>query len=559
MEKSPQSQSTDAPLNQAGAAVAEYPAPGDTTLPDPFSESTSFAFSGTLGGVRTSMGLFLEPLEILRHNNGGRYRASLIAVKRGGKATGHRRWEGFVQASGEETYTGMLQETQPVTSSDHEPSVVGIQITAETADRYTLAITSEIGALGTAQGHKTPTLSPASDSEYLPESSYCLQEIDSGMPGTRKLRFLVFGGNLSCDGIDYMVFEDRVEYGLRIGGRASGNPMSPSLPDGTGFLTAILAGAPTLPLMAFSANQALPWPWTDVGKCGPIEPGQTSMTRESVIKYREWRAIKRKWRRFVDFVVPVVQRINCPHFYICPALVLAILWDEMARGSCDTSEWIKDTLQEDIGGDPTCGPFQIRLSTAREIIGKFNIQTHHNVDADDDLQDALTEDLDFAATLVAYRICQLWNHWRNAGHDPCTQGGLGANHMTPSQLAAALYSQGLGNPKPNPGPNARGDQLVQWMTQIIADLGFPPCNPCDPNSVIRHPGPLPEAYWNGFDWSELTGAEQSAWKRLGWDEDSWAGDTPAPDTSTTPWEELTDDQRDAAADLGYAQESWDGA
>jgi hypothetical protein len=66
-----------------------------------------------------------------------------------------------------------------------------------------------------------------------------------------------------------------------------------------------------------------------------------------------------------------------------------------------------------------------------------------------------------------------------------------------------------------------------------------------------------EAFWNGFDWDELTTAEQEAWSTLGWDAESWDEEVNIPDTAEATWEELTEEEQEAAESLGYDQESWD--
>lgn len=74
---------------------------------------------------------------------------------------------------------------------------------------------------------------------------------------------------------------------------------------------------------------------------------------------------------------------------------------------------------------------------------------------------------------------------------------------------------------------------------------------------VRQPEGDVNAFWNQFDWSALTPAEQDLWRTLGWDEDSWQGDADPPPSEGADWSELSDSGREAATQLGYGEELWD--
>jgi polar amino acid transport system substrate-binding protein len=68
---------------------------------------------------------------------------------------------------------------------------------------------------------------------------------------------------------------------------------------------------------------------------------------------------------------------------------------------------------------------------------------------------------------------------------------------------------------------------------------------------------LLEAFWNGFDWAELTPEEQAAWGALGWNETSWQGDAEEPASEEKDWAELSAEEQAAAQNLGYTEAYWD--
>ncbi|NJN66201.1 MAG: hypothetical protein HC884_05555 [Chloroflexaceae bacterium] len=74
---------------------------------------------------------------------------------------------------------------------------------------------------------------------------------------------------------------------------------------------------------------------------------------------------------------------------------------------------------------------------------------------------------------------------------------------------------------------------------------------------IREPEGDPDAFWDSFDWAELTTAEQEAWGVLGWDEESWDEETTTPASEEADWAALTPEEQAAAESLGYDQETWD--
>ncbi|WP_200284036.1 hypothetical protein [Rhabdochromatium marinum] len=75
-------------------------------------------------------------------------------------------------------------------------------------------------------------------------------------------------------------------------------------------------------------------------------------------------------------------------------------------------------------------------------------------------------------------------------------------------------------------------------------------------SMIRAPQRNIEDFWNSFEWSELTTAEQAAWAKLEWDQTNWDGQAPPPASETKQWNELTPDEQAAATQLGYNEISW---
>jgi hypothetical protein len=81
----------------------------------------------------------------------------------------------------------------------------------------------------------------------------------------------------------------------------------------------------------------------------------------------------------------------------------------------------------------------------------------------------------------------------------------------------------------------------------------------DKQNKVRQPaeGEDLEEFWNGFDWADLTQAEQALWEILGWDEASWQGEADEPASESKKWSELTDEERSAAEQLGYDETYWD--
>ena len=77
-------------------------------------------------------------------------------------------------------------------------------------------------------------------------------------------------------------------------------------------------------------------------------------------------------------------------------------------------------------------------------------------------------------------------------------------------------------------------------------------------SEVRQPeeGEALESFWDAFDWTDLTPAEQALWRVLGWDEASWQG-AYEPASESKDWSELTDEERSAAEQLGYDETYWD--
>lgn len=76
---------------------------------------------------------------------------------------------------------------------------------------------------------------------------------------------------------------------------------------------------------------------------------------------------------------------------------------------------------------------------------------------------------------------------------------------------------------------------------------------------IRQPaaGEELEAFWDEFDWDELTPAEQELWGVLGWNQVSWDEEAEKPASEEKDWDELSAEEQSAAQKLGYTQEYWD--
>lgn len=66
-----------------------------------------------------------------------------------------------------------------------------------------------------------------------------------------------------------------------------------------------------------------------------------------------------------------------------------------------------------------------------------------------------------------------------------------------------------------------------------------------------------DAFWDPFDWNELTPAEQAAWAVLGWNASSWDDETNIPASDEADWDDLTAEEQAAATALGYDQPTWD--
>jgi LysM repeat protein len=76
-------------------------------------------------------------------------------------------------------------------------------------------------------------------------------------------------------------------------------------------------------------------------------------------------------------------------------------------------------------------------------------------------------------------------------------------------------------------------------------------------TLVRKPEGDVEEFWNLFDWTDLTQAEQALWEKLGWNEASWQEEAEAPASESKLWNELTDEERATAEQLGYDKQSWD--
>jgi len=116
---------------------------------------------------------------------------------------------------------------------------------------------------------------------------------------------------------------------------------------------------------------------------------------------------------------------------------------------------------------------------------------------------------------------------------------------TLSKLSAMLYLStvlmmglGLSLGCAVPSAEAQGPSTASEVRQPRADEGL-------------------EAFWNNFEWQDLTAAEQALWQTLGWTEASWCGTASEPASENKAWNALTDEERSAAGQLGYDESSWD--
>ncbi|MEM7384898.1 MAG: hypothetical protein AAF514_08120 [Verrucomicrobiota bacterium] len=220
------------------------------------------------------------------------------------------------------------------------------------------------------------------------------------------------------------------------------------------------------PLRSLHSVRRLPPPWDD-------------LRRESIPpETKAWvgREFTRRRKRLLAVMPDVqagVERANATlEDPVQPEWVAAVLWDELARGSNTPVERFKDQVQR-IFGDPTVGPFQIRISTARDIIRTFPALATE-IPPMTNLADLLRKDLRAGAMVVAFRFAQIDLHWAEAGYPPKAAGGIGPEKISFLQLVGTLYSQGLGVPKPDPRPNERGMQISEWAEQISTGIPSPP-------------------------------------------------------------------------------------
>ena len=66
-------------------------------------------------------------------------------------------------------------------------------------------------------------------------------------------------------------------------------------------------------------------------------------------------------------------------------------------------------------------------------------------------------------------------------------------------------------------------------------------------------------HYQGYWWADLEEAGFDQYlMALGWDENSWDGDGPEPETEDLYWEGLTPDQQSAARQICYTPDLWDG-
>jgi len=79
------------------------------------------------------------------------------------------------------------------------------------------------------------------------------------------------------------------------------------------------------------------------------------------------------------------------------------------------------------------------------------------------------------------------------------------------------------------------------------------------DDTIREPPAKINAFWDQFDWADMTKAEQDAWAVLGWNADRWAGDAKQPASEDKYWKQLSKKEQEAAKKLGYTKRLWDGS
>jgi hypothetical protein len=122
-------------------------------------------------------------------------------------------------------------------------------------------------------------------------------------------------------------------------------------------------------------------------------------------------------------------------------------------------------------------------------------------------------------------------------------------------LMLALALAACGQPADTPAPEPADTPAPTAMPEE-GDMGD---NGEVSDDEIREPEGDIEAFWNSFDWADLTATEQEAWGVLGWDEVSWDEETTIPASEEADWAELSAEEQAAAESLGYDQESWDAA
>ena len=62
--------------------------------------------------------------------------------------------------------------------------------------------------------------------------------------------------------------------------------------------------------------------------------------------------------------------------------------------------------------------------------------------------------------------------------------------------------------------------------------------------------------WEDYTWKSLPFNIRQHWEVLGWDEDSWGGESDVPLSESKVWDELTALERTAAFSLGYTSDTW---